>query len=236
MRLNFTQPLTLSLTLASNIISSNRLSSSSSSGAHSSQSGTPPDGISLDSAVIVPLQLRLHKQGPIEVVVHQKLRSSKGEWVAVGNLDRVRVSDRKSGKNIRIRLSTKRTDVDLVQTNLKCFERLNTGSHPWKISGPGPESFSEVTREVCADCPPGELAVEIEVKIYVIYRTVKIQALVPSIRGGDIVEAESHPFVTYNSGSEDTKKRQKVDLNGAWRDAQGNSGSVPALILFSLSV
>lgn len=130
----------------------------------------------------------------------------------VGNLDRVRVSDRKSGKIIRIRLSSTRKDLDLYQTAVTCSERLNSGNRSWKTSGPGPESFTEVSRAVCADCAPGEMAIEIEIKLVIIYRTVKFHCLIPTLPSfaPDQILADSMPFVTYNSGSEEAKKKQKV--------------------------
>lgn len=156
----------------------------------------------------MPLQLELHRPVRTDVLIQQKLRTSKGEWVDVNENDRVRVSDRKSGKNLRLLVRTTATNLDLAALQIYTYDRLSNGKHPWQRSGAGPESFTETSRS-SPQCLGDVTIIEVEVKLVIIYRTVKFEMIIPPLDATEGAETVivSYPFITYNSGSEETKKK-----------------------------
>eukprot|EP01122_Echinamoeba_exundans_P016218 TRINITY_DN8150_c0_g1_i1.p1 TRINITY_DN8150_c0_g1~~TRINITY_DN8150_c0_g1_i1.p1 ORF type:complete len:817 (+),score=125.65 TRINITY_DN8150_c0_g1_i1:185-2635(+) len=186
--------------LLAGIIQAERDSNQMESSSHSS-SGAPP---ALDTAC----------QG-LQIILKQKPRGSKGVWLPLSAGERVRVSDRKAGKNLRLLFISSRQDLNLDEIALVCFEKT-TASSKKKASDwqPSPEAdFPELKRTRLEPEGPNVIdMLEIEVKLLVMYRLVKFQVTIPSKNPAmPPLFVESIEFVTYNSGSEDSKKKKRSE-------------------------
>lgn len=151
----------------------------------------------------------------VELLLKQKPRGSKGTWIPMDVGERVRVSDRKAGKNLRLVFSALRGDLDLEKLRLFCFEKTTASSKKkaseWQQCPP--TDFPELRRSTLPSDKPHVLkVVELEIKLLVMYRMVKFQAHIPSSDGPNRgITMESIEFITYNSGSEDSKKKKRAE-------------------------
>jgi hypothetical protein len=151
----------------------------------------------------------------LQIIIKQKPRGSKGVWLPLNAGERVRVSDRKAGKNLRLLFISSRRDLDLDQLALVCFEKT-TASSKKKASDwqPSPEADYPLLKKTRLE-PEGPNIVdmiEIEVKLLVMYRLVKFQVTIPSKNlTKPPLFVETIEFVTYNSGSEDSKKKKRAE-------------------------
>lgn len=151
----------------------------------------------------------------VEITVKQKPRGSKGVWIPLVASERIRVSDKKAGKNLRVVVASRRKDLDLDRLIIVCYEKKAASSKKkasdWTAS---PSSdYVELKRTTQLPTPAGfTQVVELVIKVLVMYRTVKFHVTIPSFTPSVTpLVIESAEFVTYNSGSEDVKKKKRTE-------------------------
>lgn len=160
--------------------------------------------------------------------------------------EHLRVSDKKAGKNLRIILSSFQQDLEWQKVDLEIHlkpTRITTSNaaiaDQWKVHRDGDAYFKLLDRTsfVTGTESSRRSVCQIDIKLFVMYRTIKFRASVP--RTGDPDDnsrrftAESVVFISYNSGTEEKNRQIKsTKSNSSSKRNAGASKYQPILFSF----
>lgn len=153
----------------------------------------------------------------IDIVIRHKIRGGGGAWVDVATDERLRVSDLRTGKNLRLVLSSLATDIDWEKSQFFVMSKPNkvagvaNAEADWTTMSESDKSFQikEKRGFITGSKAQRRSICHLDLKLFVMYRTIKFR-VVACRPGFPDVACDSFSFVTYNSGTAEAKRQARV--------------------------
>jgi hypothetical protein len=161
-------------------------------------------------------QLASNSADRIDIVIRHKIRGGGGVWVDVAQDERLRVSDLRTGKNLRLVLSTYSTDIQWEHSNFLLLSKPNKPKAPdevdadWTSMEQSEKSFQikEMNHFVTGTKSQRRAICHLDLKLFVMYRTIKFRIVANRPEQPDMI-FDSIQFITYNSGTAEAKRQAR---------------------------